>query len=47
MKLQNDELDDIKGGGISLRYAILAGLAGLITLLIGVVDGYMNPQKCN
>lgn len=47
MRLQERELENIKGGAIGLRYAILTGLAGLITLLIGVVDGYMNPQKCN
>lgn len=47
MKLHESELSNIEGGALGLRYAILAGLAGLITLLIGVVDGYMNPQKCN
>ncbi len=45
MKLTTNELTMIKGGG--LRHIILVGIAGLITLLIGVVDGYMNPQKCN
>ncbi len=46
MKLTANELTCIEGGG-GLRYIILAGLAGLITLLVGVMDGYMNPQKCN
>lgn len=47
MILQERELLNIKGGAVGLRYAILTGLAGLITLLIGVIDGYVNPQKCN
>lgn len=47
MRLKEKELSEIKGGAINLRYAILTGIAGLITLLIGIVDGYVNPQKCN
>lgn len=47
VKLSNLELVDVKGGALSLKAAILAGIAGLITFLIGIVDGYMNPIKCN
>ncbi len=48
MKLQNNELFDIRGGAIGgWIYGVLAGLAGLITLAVGIIDGYMNPQKCN
>lgn len=47
MILSNEELYDIKGGGFNLKTAILVGIGGLITLLVGVMDGYMNPQKCN
>lgn len=47
MILSDVELLDIKGGALSLRHAILVGIGGLITLLIGVIDGYINPQKCN
>lgn len=47
MILQERDLIEIKGGAFRLRYAILTGLAGLITFLIGVIDGYTNPQKCN
>lgn len=45
--LETNALFEIKGGAVSLKAAILAGIAGLITFLIGVVDGYMNPLKCN
>lgn len=32
-------------GGYSI--ARLLSLAGVITFLIGIVDGYMRPLKCN
>ncbi len=47
MVLNEAELYTIKGGAFSLKTAILVGIGGLITLLVGVIDGYMNPQKCN
>ncbi len=47
MILTNDELISLKGGAFNLRTAILVGIGGLITLLVGVMDGYMNPQACN
>lgn len=46
MLLNDGELLKIKGGG-ALTTTLLAVLGGLITLLIGVIDGYMNPLKCN
>jgi len=46
MRLQESDLIMIKGG-FNLRYSVLAGLGGLILFLIGVVDGYMNPLRCN
>ena len=42
-ELNNDQLCDIRGGGISFGLAIFAG----ITFLIGVIDGYVRPLKCN
>lgn len=43
MKLQNNELENIKGGGATL-WAVLGGI-GL--LVLGILDGYFNPLKCN
>ena len=43
MKLTNKELKEIQGGGIGTY--ILIG--GIIVFLIGVVDGYVRPLKCN
>ena len=43
-RLDNKELETIKGGGIS--WGILAGLVSGGIFLIGVVDGYLRPYKC-
>ncbi|NLL45050.1 MAG: class IIb bacteriocin, lactobin A/cerein 7B family [Mollicutes bacterium] len=44
-KLNKKELLNIKGGGISLGVACLIGTG--IIFLIGVIDGYTRPLKCN
>ena len=41
--LKTRELNDIKGGAKLLWYLI--GAAAI--LLIGIIDGLFNPQKCN
>lgn len=43
--LEKNELLSITGGGLSLGVISLIG-AG-ITFLIGVLDGYLRPLKCN
>ena len=42
-KLNNKELKKISGGGLGLGILIGAG----IIFLIGVIDGYIRPLKCN
>ena len=42
-KLDNCELRSINGGGIGIAFLVGAG----ITFLIGVIDGYVRPLKCN
>ena len=44
MILKNEELKDIKGGGMS--FGLLASLVGLGAFLIGVLDGIMRPLSC-
>lgn len=46
MLLNDYELLNIKGGG-ALTTTLLAAIGGLITFLIGIIDDYMNPLKCN
>ncbi len=44
-KLSKEELVKVNGGGISLGVGLLIG-AGVI-FIIGVIDGFMRPLKCN
>jgi hypothetical protein len=41
--LKDKELDNIHGGG----FGFFAALAGIVTFVIGVIDGYVRPLKCN
>lgn len=43
--LNKQELMNINGGGISLGAGLLIG-AGIV-FLIGIIDGYVRPLKCN
>ena len=45
MELSNQELNYIVGGAKKVSYGLLFG--GLITLIIGIIDGYLRPLKCN
>lgn len=46
MKLSNKELNNIKGGGFfTATGTIIATLIAAFTF--GVLDGIVNPQKCN
>lgn len=45
MVLQSDELISITGGAV--KYGVVAIVGGLLTFLIGVVDGYLRPLTCN
>lgn len=43
-ELNNQEMLEVKGGA----FKWVAGLiGGAIVFLIGVVDGLINPRKCN
>ena len=44
-QINKEELKNINGGGLSLLGA--AGLIAGAVFLIGVIDGYVNPKKCN
>lgn len=46
MKKINDEhLKKIKGGGVN--WSLMAAMGALGSFLIGVIDGLINPKKCN
>ena len=44
-ELKKDELMKVNGGGFSIGLGFLIG--GLTTFIIGVIDGYVRPLKCN
>ncbi len=44
-ELSNKELEEMNGGGLSLLG--IGGIIGAGIFLVGVIDGFVNPKKCN
>ena len=44
-KINEKDLQDIQVGGLSVWGAI--GIGTIVTFLIGVIDGFVRPLKCN
>ena len=44
--LNNEEMFSVTGGGISSKF-LWGIVGGTIIFLIGLVDGVINPKKCN
>lgn len=44
-KIQEEELLNVEGGGFGKGLLIAIGAIGVF--LIGVVDGFLRPLKCN
>ena len=47
MKLKSEELQNIEGGAVKMLAVILFGVGALAAFVTGVIDGYLNPLKCN
>lgn len=45
MELSEYELSNVIGGKAGI--GLYAALGGLITLIVGIIDGYLRPNKCN
>lgn len=43
--LTDRELNNINGGAFKYSFGVIIG--SLITLIVGIVDGYLRPLKCN
>ena len=43
-ELKELDLKDVSGGGISIAAGIAIGT--IAVFLIGVIDGFVNPEKC-
>ena len=44
-KMENNELMEIKGGAVN--WGLMAGIGAAASFIIGIIDGWMNPKKCN
>ena len=45
ISIENESMKTIKGGGIN--WSLVAGIGAFTSFLVGLIDGLMNPQKCN
>ena len=45
MKLAKNELLQVKGG--AAKAGVIAGIVSGIVFIIGIIDGFMRPLKCN
>lgn len=45
IEINENDLKNIQGGGLSVWGAI--GIGTIVTFLIGVIDGFVRPLKCN
>ncbi len=43
-ELKKDEMQSIKGGGISIW--IVTGISVAIVFISGIIDGFVRPQEC-
>lgn len=43
-KVEEHELEQINGG---FSWGVAAGIVAGVVFIIGIIDGYVNPQKCN
>lgn len=44
-KLKKNEMKDINGGAV--RFSLVLALGALASFIVGLIDGYVRPLKCN
>ena len=44
-KITISKMKEIKGG--SINWGLMAGVGAFASFLIGLIDGWTNPRKCN
>ena len=44
-KLSDNDMKNINGGAI--KWGAIAGIGALASFIFGIIDGIVNPQKCN
>lgn len=45
IELTTKDMTHVEGGEIS--FGLVVGIGALAIFIIGVIDGYVNPIKCN
>ena len=45
MVLSQEELYNTQGGGLKIGFFAILG--GVITFVVGLIDGYIRPLSCN
>lgn len=43
--LTNNQLYEVKGGAV--KWGVVFAISGALSFLVGLVDGLINPAKCN
>lgn len=44
-QISKDELEQIKGGGISAGW-VVAGISAIVVFVTGLIDGIVHPNSC-
>lgn len=44
-QINNEQLKEVKGGAVN--WGVVAGISAFGSFLIGLIDGLINPKKCN
>ena len=44
-KLTKKEMSLVKGGAV--KWGVIAGIGAFASFVIGVIDGWINPKRCN
>lgn len=45
--VQEEDMHEVVGGSATVFGFVFAGIALGVTFVIGIVDGYLNPNLCN
>ena len=46
LELNNEQMMKVSGG-FQMSLGVFVGIGAAIVFVIGIIDGYINPNKCN
>lgn len=44
-ELSKNDMYQVKGGAV--KWGMIAGIGAFASFIFGIIDGIINPQKCN